>query len=166
MSAGKSDSESEPLSAAKVGTYWDKLNDNTGGRLSEFAATGTAPTEYTQLAPEQIQALGGLGATQVGEVERMRSRALEEAAANPSLSVYQQQRVRQLTDEDAADRLAAIAKQTEGAITGLASQEHGRQFDADRANAAISRDDLQALANIFFGGKGQKSESSSFNFGL
>jgi hypothetical protein len=77
--------------------------------------------------------------------------------------VDQKFRAQQLTDRDYTDRLDAIARETEVTKTSLAKD-----------NALLNREDLETLAQIFFGGKGQYAKSSGtssggsseFNFGL
>lgn len=165
MSVGKSESESQqsssnesrPLSADEVAAYFNKLNDLSGGRLDTFAKTGTTP-----LTEEQLKAIGGAGATRTRQAEQARREALDKILADPSLSLPQRQRATQLSEGDYADRLDAISKETEAAMTNLAAGQ-----------AALPREDLHALAQIFFGGKGQRStgsssgssDSSSFQFG-
>lgn len=166
MSFGKSESESKPLTPHQVQQYWNTIDANTGGRLGGWAAEGTQATEYQKLTPEQILAVGGLGATQTAEVERMRQQGRQEVAADPSLSMFQRQRTNQLADQDVQARLNAIAKETEAAVSGLAGQENKLAYQADVANQQLTRDDLLALANIFFGGKGNTSNSQSINLGF
>lgn len=222
-----SQSSSRPSSADELQQYWDRVNTITGGGLGQFATDGTAPVSYTPisegqirtanysgltdkdiaatgyeaLAPERVQALGGLGATRKADAARARSRALEEVAADPNFSVAQKFRATQLTDEDYNARSDAIARETEAAITGfmseeqkrkydsansqagLKSEEARRRYDADRLNAEqinstmsterqrayqamldnakLSQKDLEILAEIFFGGKGNYSQASS-----
>lgn len=146
---------------------------DSAGRLSTFAQTGTPAVQYegagsrTYLGDQsaRIKALGGLGATQTAEVQRARAAALQQINADAGLDVTQKARSRQLSDNDYADRLAAIAKQSEGAIAqaGLATAQADQQaalaearqkYAADVRNADLSKEDLKALASIFFGGSG------------
>lgn len=147
MSFGKekSASNSGTSSSADYGSYWGTLNDVTGGRLSEFAQGGTKP-----LSVDEIKSFGGMGETRRADVNAARSKAIEDMAADPSLSVAQKLRARQLTDNDANARLDAIAKETEAAIAAAA-----------QANNALPAADLETLAKIFYGGKGQNSSSQS-----
>lgn len=170
----------------------------TPGRLLNFATEGTPATPYEGLTPEQIEEVsyqsltpeqlrdfGGAGATRELQATRARQQAVEELTADPSLSTFQRQRTRQLTDQDYGDRLDAIAKETEALMTGAAQTDAQRQFEAGKArtdvrsneaarryeaalkNANLTREDLITLANIFFGGRGQASSgsgsSSAFN---
>lgn len=128
----------KPLDANEVATYYAKLNELTGGRLNEFSTAGTP-----QLTPEQIQAVGGLGADRTRQLDVARREAVNQITADPNLTIAQRQRSTQLTDQDYQDRLAAVTKEIEGQKTGLAQY-----------NAGLTRDDLELLAQIYFGGKG------------
>jgi hypothetical protein len=142
-------SESKPLTADEVASYFSKLNDLSGGRLTDFATAGTP-----QLTPEQIQAVGGLGADRTRQLDVARKQAIDQVTADPNLTIDQRQRSTQLTNQDYNDRLTAITKEIEGQKTGLAQY-----------NAGLTKDDLALLANIYFGGKGQTSESSGGSMG-
>lgn len=203
MSVGKSKSKSSTtqLTPDQVAGYFNKLNQVSGGKLSGFARNGTAgqvepfqrldqgtldSLNYNQLTPEQLQAVGGAGATRINSANSSRDQAVQEITSDPSLSVYQKQRAKQLTNQETQDRLDAINKETEAAIANLASQQaartfdanktradviaqdNARAFDASKAVADLTREDLDALARIFFGGKGSNSssKSSSFDFGV
>ena len=200
-----SSSSSRPSTAQELQQYWDQVNNITGGNLGTWAQTGTGGVAYTPIAegdirtadyqrlePSQVQALGGLGATRKNEATKARQRALEEVTADPSLSVAQRLRARQLTDDDYNARADAIAQETEAAITGLMSEEALRDWQADQANATainnisaeerqrayqalldnaeLSQRDLEILAQIFFGGQGNhsqaQSDSDSFGGGI
>lgn len=128
----------KPLDANEVAAYYAKLNELSGGRLNEFATTGTP-----QLTPEQIQAVGGLGADRTRQLGVARQEAVSQITADPNLTIAQRQRSTQLTDQDYNDRLAAITKEIEGQKTGLAQY-----------NAGLTAKDLELLAQIYFGGKG------------
>ena len=156
-SSQSSQQQSNPLTPEEVAQYFGQLDELTGGRLGSYAKTGTKPA-----TAEEIQALGGLGATRRLEAEQARGGALDRIVADPSLTLAQRQRSSQLSDRDYSDRLDAIAKETEAAKTGLAQQ-----------NAKLTREDMELLAQIFFGGKGQRSSGTSsgsssgrsYNFG-
>ena len=191
-----SSSSSRPSTADELQQYWDRVNAITGGNLGTWAQTGTDGVAYTPIAegdirtaeyqrldPSRVQALGGLGATRKNEATKARQRALEEVTADPSLSVAQRLRARQLTDDDYNARADAIAQETEAAITGLMSEEALRGWQADRANAdainsisaeerqrayqalldnaELSQRDLEILAQIFFAGQGNHSQAQS-----
>lgn len=170
MSFGKNKQkqESKPLTAAQVQTYFDQLNQNTGGRLGSFATTGTRPVAYQALTPDELRALGGAGATRRNEQMQARTRAIEEIEADPSLTIAQKQRARQLTDADVNARLDAIAAETEAIMTDAAARERLRQYESELTSAGLTREDLEALADIFFGGAGNVSRSrgSQFNLGI
>lgn len=144
-SRSSSTQSSDPLSEGELQQYFDRLDLTSGGRLGTFAQEGTQPASV-----EQIQALGGLGATRRSEAETARAQALERIMTDPSLTIAQRQRSAQLSDRDYSDRVDAIAKEIEAAKTGLA-----------RENAQLTREDLALLAQIFFGGKGQRSRGYS-----
>lgn len=198
MSISRKKSSSSPSSAEDLTTYWNKMNEITGGDLGTWAKDGTAPVnydgigedqvrtaDYEGLTADQVRAVGGMGATRKNEAEQARRRALEEAAADPNLSVAQRARVSQLTDQDYSARADAIAKETEAALTGLLSQETGRAYEADRANAdqvnavmseerkrvydallnnaQLSLKDKELLGQLFYGGKGTNSKESGWS---
>jgi len=153
MSAGfgssksSSSSNSNPLTADEVASYYAKLNSLSGGRLNDFATNGTP-----QLTTEQIQAVGGMGADQQRQLDVARKQAVDQVTADPNLTIDQRQRSTQLTNQDYNDRLAAITKQIEAQKTNLAQN-----------NAGLASSDIATLANIYFGGKGQSSSSGSMS---
>lgn len=206
-----SQQQSAPLTPEQVAAYFGQVDSLTGGRLGAYAREGTAPVEYASpeqraryeavayegATPEQIRALGGAGATRELSATRARREALDEIGADPSFSVAQKQRARQLTDKDYSDRLDAIAKETEATLTGVAVDEAGkryqagaeqaqrtfeagsaadrfeqeearRRYEAQLRNAGLRAEDVERIADIFFGGKGQSSSGGStargFNF--
>lgn len=178
--------QSAPLTPDEVAGYFGKIDELTGGRLGGYAREGTAPIDYESptyegATPEQIRALGGAGATRELKANQARARAIEEIGADPSFSVAQKQRARQLTDADYGDRLDAIAKETEATLAGTAIDESGRRYQAgaDEArrryeaqlrNAGLRAEDIERIAGIFFGGKGTQSSGGStargFDFGF
>lgn len=174
---------------------------DTAGRLSAFATQGTPAVAYQGAGPggvaraaqigdqaAAIRALGGYGSTQAQQQARARRDALAQISADAGLDVTQKARSRQLTDNDYADRLAAIARESEAQIaqgqlgvasanagfqqqTNLANQqaalaEARQRYAADVANAQLPRQDMESLAKIFFGGQGQSQASggTSTNF--
>lgn len=163
---GKSKSRSDPLSPDEVAAYYQELNRLSGGRLGNFARTGTQAVQYDALTPDELRNLGGAGATRRAALRGARADALQGIVSDPSLSVFQRTRARQLTNEEFADRLDAINQETEASLTGLASQENRNAYLAALRNSELDREDLEALANIFFGGKGDTSSSVSRNFRL
>lgn len=157
----KSSSVSQQLTPEQLQAYYDAIDQNTGGRLSAFAKGGTAATNYDALTPDQIRALGGAGASREMTAQRSHDQAAQQIAADPSLDVYQRQRATQLTNQDLMDRMDAIKKESEASLTGLASQEAQRKYQANAANAQLTREDMAAIANIFFGGKGTETHQGS-----
>lgn len=141
INKSKGKTSSTPTTAPEYSAYFNQLNTQTGGRLGEFARTGTKA-----LSPDEIRSVGGLGETQRLSIDRSRQRAVDDLAADPSLSVAQKFRGRQLTDEDALARSNAIDKEVEAAITGLIKD-----------NNALTANDLELLGKLFYGGKGQTS---------
>lgn len=159
-------SSSNPLGPAELTGYFNELNALTSGgasnsgRLFDWAKTGTADVAYDAPTDQQIQALGGLGATRRRDVARARDESLQQIAADPTLSVFQAQRSRQLTDRDAVDNLDAVNQEVEAAILDAMMSRADKTYAAADANAKKKREDLALLAEIFFGGKGQKSTST------
>lgn len=153
-------STSAPLSADEVKSYTDTLDAMSGGRLNTFATQGTPATSYAGPTDAQLTNLGGLGAMRRRSIDTARARAIAEATADPTLSVFQRSRVNQLADQDAASQLDAVNQEAEAAVTQAAFERSKNQYAADAANNQRLRDDLALLAEIFFGGKGQRSEST------
>lgn len=144
-SKSRSETQARSTSAGEYDSYFSGLDTLTGGRLGDFAKTGTQ-----KLTAEQIQAYGGLGATRTADVNRQRAQAVEGIAADPNLTIAQRQRSTQLTDQDVQSRLDAINKETEAGITGLAQY-----------NNSLTASDLEALIRAYYGGKGSQSSSVS-----
>lgn len=148
-SSSQSSSSSRPSSPRELADYYQRLNSLTGGRVDAVAGSPLEP-----LGPDAIRALGGLDAMRELKAMEARQRAIDEIEADPSLSLFQRQRARQLTDEDLSATQDAIAKETGAQITALARRNALDKVESDLAQ-------LEALADIFFGGKGQHSKSSS-----
>jgi hypothetical protein len=179
---GKSNSESKSqmLTSDQVASYYGKLNQLSGGRLAAFAEGGTTPVSYdgvTYNAPtaDDFRALGGAGATRIGAAERARAQAVDELAADPNLSVAQRQRSRQLVDDDYNSRLDAINKETEAMLMGakmesdalgtsVQQEEALRRYMANAENAKLTAQDMELLANIYFGGTGSQSRSNAHSW--
>lgn len=145
----KQKQNSTPSSPTDYAGYFAGFNALTGGRLGDFATTGTQ-----KLTAEQIQAYGGLGATRTADVNRQRAQALDEITADPNLDVAQRQRSRQLTDQDVQSRLDAINKETEAGIAGLAQY-----------NNSLTASDLELLIKAYYGGKGVVSSGKNVGGG-
>jgi hypothetical protein len=168
MSVGKSksSSSSKPLTPQQVTGYFSEIDRLSGGRLGEVAKTGTADVSYAQLTPEQLRSIGGAGATRTAAVERTRQQAGERIGADPSLTTFQQLRANQLADQDAAAQIDAISKETEAILAQIAAGENAKLYDSQSANARRDLEDLMALADIYFGGKGSSSSSSGRGFSV
>jgi hypothetical protein len=139
------------MSPEELKAYTDQIDMISGGRFNAFAtggtpsvdysgATYTGPgtpetTSYNALTPDQIKALGGLGATRTAEVTRAREDAIRQITADPNLTLAQRQRSTQLTNLDQQARQDAINKEVEAGITGLAGQEAQRTYAANTTAA-------------------------------
>lgn len=168
MSFGKnkSSSSSRPLTANEVASYYDKLNQFSGNRLDDWARSGTEATYYQQQSPDEIRKLGGLGATQVQGIEAERNRQNAEINADPTLSVFQRMRAKQISNDGFADRLRAINAETEAAIASQANREHLRSYEDELRRKGMTAEDLNTLSSIFFGGSGTISSSKGRSFSL
>lgn len=174
MSVGKSKSKSKqtsrPLTADELSGYFNRLNEHSGGRVDDFARNGAGSAQYEALTPEQLRSLGGAGASREAALTDARANAISEINADPSLTTFQRQRARQLTDNDFSSRLDAIKAESEAALAGLASEEQARKYAADKDNRDRLQEELALLAQLFYGGKGSISEGSSgsrgFNIGF
>ena len=167
-------SESSPLTPEEVRGYYDMLDGLTGGRLNTFANQGTAPVNYAPLTEGQLRAIGGAGETRRNALNRTYNDQQDQINDDSSLTVAQRTRANQLATNEYSDSLDAINKEVEATMAALSGQEQMNAYNASVRNANLTRDDLNAIANIFFGGKGQKSKSegsssgssSSWNFGV
>ena len=160
-SQNSSKSESNPLTAEEVQSYFDQLNQNSGGRLDNWAQAGTTAVNYTPLTEHELAAIGGAGATRRNETNRLLDNQLDQIQDDASLTVAQRTRAQQLANESAANTLDGINKEVEASMSALLSQDRLREYEASRQNSLIPREDLETLAAIYFGGKGQKSTSES-----
>jgi len=146
-----SESYSRALNAEEVGSYFDKLNSLSSGNLNAFAKGGNA---YQGPSIDNVKALGGLGATRINSLIQDRDRINDNYNTDASLSIFQKLRAQQLNNNDANASLDAINKETEAAITQFITSNELEKTKSKRA-------DLDLLAQIYFGGKGQKSGSKS-----
>ncbi|PJE79285.1 hypothetical protein CI610_01750 [invertebrate metagenome] len=160
-------SKSSTKSSSRVSTseeleaYFSKINQLSGGRLQQMATQGTPTTQYNQLTPEELKRIGGAGETRRNVIYSNLSNTMDRVSKDPSMTYAQKQRSNQLANEAATNQLDAINKETEAALTGLSSQERMRDYQARLANAGLTRQDLALLSQIYFGGKGQYSQSKS-----
>ncbi len=158
-------STSRPTTAAELKEYFNSLNSLSGNRLGNWASTGTAQTQYNPLTQAQLEAIGGAGATRQAEVDLALADQQKQINSNSALTYAQSQQANQKAYETAMTQKDAINKEVEAAMTGLASQENMRQYQANLANAGLTAQDLSLLSQIYFGGKGQHSESTNSSSG-
>lgn len=161
----ESTNESRPTSPEELQAYFNNLNQLSGNRLGNWATTGTAQTQYNPLTQAQLQAIGGAGATRQAEIDTALADQQEQIASNSALTYSQSQQANQKAYESAMTQKDAVNKEVEAAMTGLASQEAMRQYQANLANAGLTAQDLTLLSQIYFGGKGQYSTGTSSSSG-
>jgi hypothetical protein len=135
------------LTPEQLRTYFTEMDVLSGGRLGNFAEGGG---EYRPTSDAELRSLGGAGASREAASLKARADAVGEISADPSMSVYQRQRARQLTDNDYSARMDAIKKETEALQAAGASQRHDAYLK-----------ELELLSNIFYGGKGSNAQSTS-----
>lgn len=160
-----SQSTSRPTTPEELQAYFNNLNSISGDKLGSWAQTGTAQSHYDPLSQAQLEAIGGAGATRQAEVDLALANQQEKIAANSAMTYAQQQQANQNAFESAMTQKDAINKEVEAAMTGLASQEAMRAYQANLANAKLTSQDLALLSQIYFGGKGQHSQSTSDSSG-
>ncbi len=163
MSLGKGKSSSNPLNPNQVAKYFNRLDELSGYRLGGFARGGTPDVDFRGLSTQQIRNLGGAGATRELKAQEANDQALEQIDSDPSLSVFQKQRARQLNNDSYRSSLDAIAKETEAALSQQANSDNINRFQSDQINSTRLREDMETLARIFFGGRGTSSKSRNFN---
>ena len=172
LGGGKSSSEqsSRQTTPEELEQYFKSLGGLSGGRLGDWAQQGTAQTQYNTLTPQQLQAMGGAGATRTTALNQNLQNQQDQINQNSSMTYAQRGQANQQAMDTYNQQADAINKETEAALTGLASQEQMRKYQADLANAQLSAQDLALLSQIYYGGKGQYSQGSSSgwnaNFGL
>lgn len=160
-SESSSSTTSRPTTSKELEEYFASLNQLTGGKLGNFATSGTAPTDYNQLTQEQLQAIGGAGATRQQALDTSFQKQQEQINSDASLTYAQRAQAQQDATTGYTQQSDAINKEVEAAMTGLASQEAMREYQAKLANAGLTARDLALISQIYFGGKGQHSSSSS-----
>ena len=160
-SSSQSSSESKPLTPEEVQGYFDQLDGITGGKLGNFAQNGSQQVNYNGLSTEQLQAIGGAGATRKQAVSDGLTEQLGQINDDSSLTYAQRQRLTQLANDSATQNMDAINKEVEASLAALAQAENQNQYNADIFNSQLKAKDLELLANIFFSGKGQVSSSQS-----
>lgn len=158
-------STSRPTTPEELQGYFNNLNQISGGQLGSWAQTGTAPTDYKALTQAQMQAIGGAGATRQAVVDQALADQQDQIKRNSSLTYAQSQQAGQKAVDTAMTQKDAINKEVEAAMTGLASQESMREYQANLANAGLTSKDLALLSQIYFGGKGQHTTSQGSSSG-
>ena len=164
-SSSQQSSESNPLTPNEVKEYYDMLNGITGDRLNNFATQGTSEVNYQPLTQEQLVAIGGAGETRRNALNKSLTNQQDQINNDSSLTVSQRTRANQLAHESFNDNMDSINKEVESLMSALMSQENQNTYNAKVRNANITREDLNTIANIFFGGKGQKSKSEGSSSG-
>lgn len=160
-----SSQESRPMTPEELNAYFSSLSKLSGGRLGTWAQQGTAPTQYNALTQQQLQNIGGAGATRTAGLNQSLQNQQEQIGSNPSMTYAQQAQANQQAMDTYNQQADAINKEVEAAMTGLASQEQMRKYQADMANAQLTAQDLALLSQIYYGGKGQYSTGSSSSSG-
>ncbi len=163
FSSSTSNQSSDPLSPQEVAGYFTNLNALSGGRLRSLATRGTAKVNFKGPTDSQIKRMGGLGATQKLDINRSQRQALDQINADPSYSVFQKQRGRQLTNQDALQATQALDKETEALIAQMAMDRATKTTETNFRNAEQKRQDLATIIEAYFGGKGQRSKGTSTN---
>lgn len=164
LGGGKSDSSQQSTSAVstpeQLEAYFNSMNQMSGGQLGSWAQNGTQQTQYNALTQGQLEAIGGAGATRKSEIDMALADQQEQLNQNSSLTYAQTQQGGQQAYETAMTQKDAVNKEVEAAMTGLASQEAMNTYQADLANAGLTANDMALLSQIYFGGKGQYSQST------
>jgi hypothetical protein len=158
---------SAPLSPKAQGRYWNWLDKRTGGKLGEFAQTGTQATGYQGVAnPGQyfgqnvlyqgptddvIRQLGGMGATRLNALDKQYKQRADETNSDAGMTLLQRQRTNQLSDQDLAGQRDAINKETEAALAEAAFMRADKDMQGRLNQAGQS----QALAQ-FLQGEGDR----------
>ena len=165
-SYSKSDQSSRVSTPEELQAYFNQLDKTTGGRLGQMATEGTAPTQYNALSQQELQNIGGAGATRQAVIDQGLTNQQDQINSNNSMTYAQRNQANQQATENAMTQKDAINKEVEAAMTGLASQENQRQYGADLTNNQQLAQDMALLSQIFYGGKGQYSTGSGRSYGL
>lgn len=160
-SKSESKQESRPSTPQELADYFNTLNSMTSGRLNTLATQGTTPSYYDPLTQEELQAIGGAGATRQVALDTSYADQTDQIASDSSMTYAQKTQANQQAAEAYNQQSDAINKEVEAAMTGLASQEQMRLYQAELANNQQLAKDLALLSQIFYGGKGQYSTSTS-----
>ena len=160
-SSSSSSQSSRPTTPEELEAYFNSLNTLSGGRMGSWATQGTAPTDYNGLTQAELQAIGGAGATRQNALNETYQDQTQQINADPSMTYAQRTQANQQATDSYAQQSDAINKEVEAAMTGVASQEKQRMYQAELANNQQLAQDLALLSQIFYGGKGQYSSGSS-----
>ncbi len=163
--SSESSQSSRPTTSAELEAYFNSLNALSGGRMGTWATEGTAPTQYNALTQQQLQNVGGAGATRTNALNQSLETQQDQINSNPSLTYAQNTQANQQAMDSYNQQADAINKEVEASMTGLASQEQMRGYQADLANAQLTAQDLALLSQIYYGGKGQYSQGGSSSSG-
>ena len=147
-SESESSQESRPTTPEELEAYFASLSGLSGGRLGSWAMTGTDPTYYNQLTQQQLQAIGGAGATRQTALNQSYEQQQDQINTDSSMTYAQQSQANQNAADSYNQQSDAINKEVEAAMTGLSSQEAMRQYQADLANAQLTAQDLALLSQI------------------
>ncbi len=156
-----SKSKTRQTTSKELEHYFNSMNALSGGQLGDWAQQGTAETQYNALTPQQLQAIGGAGATRTAALNQSLEDQQGQINKNPSMTYAQQNQANQQAYNTYNQQTDAVNKETEAAISGLSSQEQMRKYQADLANAGLSAQDMALLSQMYYGGMGQKSDSNS-----
>lgn len=160
-SSSESSQNSRPSTSEDLEQYYASINALSGGRLGTWATQGTAPTHYDALTQAELQAIGGAGATRQAALDTAYTDQTDQIGSDASLTYAQRNQANQQATENYMTQQDAINKEVEAAMTGVASQEAMRKYQADLVNNQQLEKDLALLSQIFYGGKGQYSSGSS-----
>jgi hypothetical protein len=162
----KSKSSSKALTAEQVQEYWDQVDSNSGGRLNSFAKNGTAETNYSMLSADDIRAVGGMGESQRNQIQTGLDNQLNDLNDDASITTSQRIRATQLANESASGALNAVNKESEALATQILEGQNSADYQARLRNSQLTREDLESLSAMFFGGKGQNSSSKSSSWNM
>lgn len=156
-----SSQSSRPTTPEELEAYFNSLNEISGDRMGNWAAQGSAPTNYNALTQHELQAIGSAGATRQNALNQSYEDQTKQINTNPSMTYAQKAQANQQATDKYVQQSDAINKEVEAAMTGVASQERQRMYQSDLANNQKLAQDLALLSQIFYGGKGQYSTGQS-----
>lgn len=143
---GSSKSSSKPLKPKELQGYYDNLNANSGGRLADFASTGTQPTAYTPVGDAGRVTAPQAQATMLGYQQQDIAGRLQAPTLGPAAQVnYSALTPEQVT---AAGGLGALREQ----VARRQNAQTLAQFAADPSLTTFQRLRANQLENQDFGG--------------